>query len=263
MLACALCACALSGCGQAPDAPEGSDGARSAPKVTAVPEEGEHGEEDQSRALESLPTLEPVETYAPSEAASGASDDYYSIDALLNPPADDDGAPTPQPQAGGVIDPNTYQFSALIDTSLGFTFNYPSHWENVPGVFTVCYREKVEPGDFPARIAITAKKLAHSPEGTVLSDELTSYMHMVHKQYSADRFQVGTPNGEDSFMGKQAYSNTYLAYSGETEIKGFVIGRAVKRTLYVLHFCATYEDYAAMESMMRYMVRSVELVEPD
>ena len=51
--------------------------------------------------------------------------------------------------------------------------------------------------------------------------------------------------------------------SGETEVKGFVIGRAVKRTLYVFHFCASYEDYAAMERVMRYMVNSVELVDDE
>ena len=61
-------------------------------------------------------------------------------------------------------------------------------------------------------------------------------------------------------MTDHAYSNTYLAYSGETEVKGFVIGRAVKRVLYVFHFCAAYEDYQAMESIMRYILNSVQLV---
>ena len=275
LLVCALCACALSGCGKK----ESADAAQ-APQAnfdvdtTAVPEEGDHGEEDQSLALEAMPTLEPVVRI---DDGSGQSD-YYDIAAVLSgqqtgedaeaiddggEPAEDSGD-NPQPRvASGGIDPGAYQYSALIDTSLGFTFNYPSHWENVPGVFTVCYREKVEPGDFPARVAISAKKLVHSPEGTVLSDELTSYMRMVYKQYDPDSFQVGEPNAEDTFMGKQAYSNTYLAYSGETEVKGFVIGRAVKRTLYVFHFCASYEDYAAMERVMRYMVNSVELVDDE
>ena len=85
-------------------------------------------------------------------------------------------------------------------------------------------------------------------------------MRTISKQYEPKTVQAGTPNYEDTFLGKQAASNTYLAYSGENEVKGFIIARAVKRTLYVFHFCATYEDYGAMESMMRYMVRSVELV---
>ena len=58
-------------------------------------------------------------------------------------------------------------------------------------------------------------------------------------------------------------SVTYLAYWGDIEVKGFVIGCAVGRTLYVLHFSASYADYAAMESMLNYIVRSVTLKETD
>lgn len=266
-LLCALmaCACILAGCARNP-APEGAapEGSFDVPGVTAVPEEGEHGETDQSAALsDAMPTLAPVERLDGGDAANG--DDYFSVDALTGKPSEFptyDDADLPQPQRdANVIDPSTYQYSALQDTTLGFTFNYPSHWENVPGVFTVCFREKAEDGKFPARIAISAKRLVHSPEGTVLSDELTSYMRMVYRQYDASTFQVGVPNSEDTFLGKQAYSNTYLAYWGDTEVKGFVIGQPVGRVLYVLHFCASYEDYTALESVMRYMVRSVQLVE--
>lgn len=288
LLVCAICL-SLAACGRdkAPAGGNAGDAAASdrvAPQATAVPEEGGHGEEDQSKALNDMPTLEPVVAIGGSDEdlGGGAPADYYDIAAVLSGEVPDDREATEgesgdasgqdfdtydetaQPQTSGyVMDPSVYQYSALIDTALGFTFNYPSHWENVPGVFTVCYREKVEPGDFPARVAISAKKLVHSPEGTVLTDELTSYMRMVYKQYDPHTFQVGVPNTEDTFLGKQAYSNTYLAYSGETEVKGFVIGRAVKRTLYVFHFCATYEDYAAMESMMRYMLKSVELIDEE
>ena len=277
LIALAVCACGLSGCGNSSPA----DDTREAdvPTVTLVPEEGDHGETDQSAALEALPTVQPAETLSPEALSEGASasDEYYSIDALINDDDDEDDddpvisdddddddaddAPTPAPvPVNGALNPSVYQYSALTDTSLGFTFNYPSHWKNIPGVYTVCFREDKADGSFPARVAITAKKLQHSPEGTVLTDELTSYMKMVYKQYEPDSFQTGTPNTEDVFMGKQAYSNTYLAYSGETEVKGFVIGRAVKRMLYVFHFCAAYEDYQAMESIMRYILNSVQLV---
>lgn len=265
----ALCALILAGCGKkTADKAPADEGSFDVPGVTAVPEVGDHGETDQSAALlDEMPTLEPVE-----RVEGEAAGDYFSVDALMDDSTSIMGEQTefqtydesdlPQPLRNpNVIDPSTYQYSALQDTTLGFTFNYPSHWENVPGVFTVCFREKTEEGKFPARIAISAKRLVHSPEGTVLSDQLTSYMRMVYKQYDSSTFQVGTPNSEDSFMGKQAYSNTYLAYWGETEVKGFVIAQPVGRTLYVLHFCASYEDYTALESVMRYMVRSVQLVE--
>ena len=94
----------------------------------------------------------------------------------------------------------------------------------------------------------------------MVTDELTDFVRVIRKQYDANTFQLGTLNAEDTFMGKQAYSNTYLAYSGETEVKGFVIGQSVGRVLYVFHFCASYDDYAAMERVMRYMLNSVRFI---
>jgi hypothetical protein len=164
---------------------------------------------------------------------------------------------------GNVIDPNMLSYTALNDPDMKLTFNYPSNWVNVPGIFTVCFREQVEPGEFPARVAISAKRLVHSPEGTVLTDELTDFVRVIRKQYDANTFQLGTLNAEDTFMGKQAYSNTYLAYSGETEVKGFVIGQSVGRVLYVFHFCASYDDYTAMERVMRYMLNSVQIIQDE
>ena len=84
-----------------------------------------------------------------------------------------------------------------------------------------------------------------------------------YKQYDAKTFQLGSANSQDTFLGKKAYSNTYLAYSGDTEVKGFIIGRAFGKTMVVFHFCASYEDYTAMESVMRYMLKSVQLVEEE
>lgn len=278
LLTLALCACILSGCGRkdrdkAPSAGDSPAGGEAAAGTTPVPEVGEHGEVDQSAALEGasgldeMPTLAPAQTVPPG-GQGDASEDYFNVDSLIEQTEEEfetyDETPKPaNPDGPAVLDANVYQYSSLVDTSLGFTFNYPSNWDDLPGVFTVCYRERVEPGDFPARIAITAKKLVHSPEGTVLSDELTSYMKTIYRQYDPDSFQVGTVNSEDTFLGRQAVSNTYLAFSGDTEVKGFVIARSVKRTLYVLHFCASYDDYIAMENIMRYMVKSVQLIDDE
>ena len=281
LLACALCGCALTGCSRR-SAPESAGTAQGAPagnpEVTPVPEEGGHGEEDQSQALADMPTLAPV------QPAEGVADDdyvddddddddgdYYSMDALINGTEDADASedapspdqsPTPRP-GGSLIDPYTLSYSALSDPDLKLTFNYPSDWVNVPGIYTVCYREAVEAGEFPARVAISAKQLVHSPEGNVMTDELTSFVRVIRKQYDANTFQLGTPNFEDTFMGKQAMSNTYLAYSGETEVKGFVIGQSVGRVLYVFHFSASYDDYTAMERVMRYMLNSVQFVQEE
>ena len=284
LLVCVLCACGLTACGRktASDGAETSRGNPAGnPEVTPVPEEGSHGEEDQSQALANMPTLAPA---VPVEGDVSDDDDdyvdddddvddedYYSMAALMNPSEDaeapDDAleaAPQDTPKPGGnIIDPNTLSYTALSDPDMKLTFNYPSNWVNVPGIFTVCYREMVEPGEFPARVAISAKRLVHSPEGTVVTDELTEFVRIIRKQYDANTFQLGTPNAEDTFMGKQAPSNTYLAYSGETEVKGFVIGQSVGRTLYVVHFSASYDDYTAMERVMRYMLNSVQIVQDE
>lgn len=175
----------------------------------------------------------------------------------------DENADTAQHEAPSAIDTNAYQYAQVEDENIDFTFNYPSHWQLVPGIYTVCYREEVTDGDFPARLAITRKKLVHTPDTRALLEELTSYMKMVGKQYDKETFQTSVPNHEDTFMGRPALSNTYLAYWGDVEVKGFVIGCAVQRTMYVLHFCASYADYTAMESMLNYIVQSVRLKETD
>ena len=289
LLICALCLCGLAACGRKPS-PDSSGRTQADPaanpEVTPVPEQGDHGEEDQSHILANMPTL------APAQPVDGAGDDdyvdddeddedddeddeddedYYSMKALLDPSdgseAQDDAqeaAPQDTPKPGGnVIDPNTLSYVALNDPDMKLTFNYPSNWINVPGVFTVCYREMAEPGEFPARVAISAKRLVHSPEGTVVSDELTEFVRVIRKQYDSNTFQLGTPNSEDTFMGKPALSNTYLAYSGETEVKGFIIGQSVGRVLYVFHFSASYDDYTAMERVMRYMLNSVQIIQDE
>ena len=281
LLIMALCACALAGCKRRgnDEAAPGSDAPSTGGtrlEVTAVPEEGSHGEQDQSGVLADMPTLAPAETLEPGAAPEGEgeapeeagdSGDYFSVDDLIGQTEEfetyDEAAQPQPPSTQAVIDPNTIRFSALSDESLGFTFNYPSDWVNVPGIFTVCYREVVEPGDFPARVAISGKRLVHSPEGTVVTDELTSFVRAIYKQYDAKTFQLGTLNTQDTFLGRQAYSNTYLAYSGETEVKGFIIGCTIGRNLFVFHFCASYEDYTALERVMRYMLNSVQPLQKD
>lgn len=160
--------------------------------------------------------------------------------------------------AASRLDVSAYNFSTMTDSSLGFTFNYPSHWINNPGVYTVCYKEQVEPGDFPARVAVTRKKLTHTAEADEITEQLKSYLKTIYKQYDAKTFEVGTLNRSIEFMGKKGFSTTYLAFSGEIEVKGFVICCQIERTLYVFHFSASYDDYMNMESIMQYMCKSVK-----
>ena len=113
-------------------------------------------------------------------------------------------------------------------------------------------------GVFPARVSITRKKLNHTVEDKVLNQELKEFVRVVAKQYAASSFQLGTASSAETFLGRAAISDTYLAYAGDTEVKGYIIGTSVGMYLVVFHFCAPYDEYVAMENVMKYMVRSVQ-----
>ena len=171
----------------------------------------------------------------------------------------DDNAAEPSPTPG--VDISTYRFQRLTDTSFGFTFEYPTHWVNVPGKYTVCFREEVEDGDYPARVAITKKTLAHSPSSERVLAQFQTYAQVIYGQYDPATFELGELQTSSKFMGNNAYEITYLAYSGDVEVKGYMICCAVEKSIYVFHFSASYSDYAAMESMIARMRDSVALVQ--
>lgn len=258
ILACFLLISCLSGCGTREDEPEAQPGVEGnfAPENTAVPNSSV---QDAASAFsggvtEEQPTLEPAETI---DAAASEDEAELADDAIFG--TYDAATDTAQHAAPSNIDTSAYQFTSLSDHSLGFTFSYPAHWKNIPGIYTVCFQEDVEQGDFPARVAITRNKLTHTPKDAAIVDHLVSYLKTIYKQYDTAAFEVSGLDRTVSFMGQPGYSTTYLAFSGETEVEGFVIMCAVERTLYVFHFSASYSDYQSMQSMMQYMLNSVTL----
>lgn len=256
LLICMLLAATLSACSnrQADETQTAANG-NFAPEVTAVPE----SDTDVQTAANALsgnamtdPTLEPVETLPPAEGGGIEADIFGEGEGV-------DSAHAVTHDAPSNIDTSTYDFSVLSDESLGYSFQYPSHWQYLPGVYTVCFREIVEEGDFPARVAITRNKLVHTPSESTITDQLISYLKTIATQYEDSTFEVDSLDKSTTFMGQQGYATTYLAFSGEIEVKGYVIMCAVERTLYVYHFCASYADYQSMESMMQHMRNSVTL----
>ena len=271
---------ALSGCrrgdrgGEASEPSPSPSAAPTGPGYTIV------SDDDQPSVPDPLATLTPQQRAAITVGANSGD----VIDEDIVPPggeieqavqADVNPAATPGVNSFDAYDESTeirqdapvpinaanFQYSAVTDQNVDFTFNYPSEWENVPGTFTVCYRQKVQKGQFPARVAVSRKKLVHTPDDIVMNEQMTSYMKAISKQYDEKTFQLGTPNHDETFIRRKAISNTYLAYWGNVEVKGYVIGVAVDRTLYVLHFCAPYADYAQLEGALQYMVNSVMLYE--
>ncbi len=155
-----------------------------------------------------------------------------------------------------------YTYTTLSDTSFGFTLTYPTSWENLPGKYTVCFREVVEDGDVPARVAVTKKELAHKPKSssTVLS-QFQDYAEIIYNQYDSETFEFGELNSEATFMGETAFEIDYLAYSGDIEVEGYMICCAVDSAIYVFHFSASREDFEALDSVMTRIRDSVTIVE--
>ena len=283
------CACLLSPTGRFALAEAGADAGAPAelfaPDVTQ--EVGSHGEVDQSALLD-LPTVEPQETIdinaiiAEEEMTQGGdAEEDADVPDNGNPEDDVSEAETaPEPAETPVpvledpnqiagnntarrVDVSSVQFSALKDPSLGFTFNYPSDWVNIPGIRTICFHAPAEEGEFPARITISVKSTAHTVESDVLMTQLQKFMRVISKQYASSTFQAGRVNKKDTFLKRTAFSNTYMAYYGDIEVKGFIIGCGVGKSIVVGHFCSTYEDYAPMKSLMRYMFNSAQLLKQD
>lgn len=157
-----------------------------------------------------------------------------------------------------------YTYSELTDETFGFTLTYPSSWQNLPGKYTVCFREIVEEGDFPARIAITKKTLAHRPKAATVTKQFQEYGKIIYEQYDPDTFEFSELKTEGvTFMGKDAQEISYLAYSGDIEVEGYMVCCAIGYDLYVFHFSATYDDFALMQPIMTRIRDSIKPIEKE
>jgi len=224
-------------------------------------------------------SFEPETTAAPSQYSVQTGSDSADpqpkvLDILLS--TDDPAAanaPETEPEeepapltdildlAEPTFDPSpSYTYEKLADPSFGFTFAYPVGWENLPGKHTVCFRENAADGEYPARVAITRKTLAHSPKESVLLSQFQSYMETIYEQYDPETFELGTLFSSASFMGQTAQEITYLAYSGETEIIGYACCSSIGRNVYVFHFTCAYDEYESLRSAMLRMRDSASVI---
>lgn len=251
LLACTL-VFILTGCSRVSSTVDTSgESGEFAPEVTSVPaaEATVVPEATQPEVLD-IPLDLPIDVGETDLQDDGMDD----VDA--EPASEVPAAPSPTSS----VDLSTYKFQQLMDLSFGFSFEYPSHWENLPGKHTACFREPdIEDGDFPARLAVTKKTLAHTPKSSALLSQFQSYALNIYNQYDPSTFELGELNENAKFIGQKAYEITYLAYAGEVEIKGYMVCCNIGRNVYVYHFCASYDDYTAMESMV-YRIRDSVIV---
>lgn len=178
--------------------------------------------------------------------------------ATIEPTPEIETTASPSPTPATVY--ANYNYTALTDTSFGFVLAYPTTWQNLPGKYTVCFQEQVPEGDFPARVAVTSKKLPHKPESETIVKQFQLYAQQIYAQYDPATFEF-SDLGSGTFMGRNAYAISYLAYSGDTEVKGYMCCCAIDYTLYVYHFCSAYDDFEAMTPVMTRIRDSVSLVQ--
>lgn len=261
LLIAALALCALTGCdrktvtNEPAQVQEGSfapeetavgfgDAIPSATDAYDVPVEAAEQPVAQDSALDQPSQAEaPEATPEPAETAQSASQPFTTA--------------TPQPNTA------ISGYTEAEATGLGFRFSYPTGWTNIPGRSTVCFVQPAENGTvYPARVAVTMKKLAHRcnyDSDNEHKTELADYIKVLMSQYDEKTFKVNTTLDEDTrFMENRAISTTYLAYDGDQEIQGYVILTYFERYLFVFHFLCAYEDYAAFEPAMRHMRDSVK-----
>lgn len=276
ILVCLFALSALSGCDRKPNtlSAESTDQSGSfSPETTAVANGGlVQTLDDTMNPQSSVETESTADTIDDQPIAQDAvSTDEAVIDEVL-PEASLEPAPTvtEEPKNDTVIMPfatatpqpnvTINSYSEVSVDELGFKFSYPADWNNIPGRSTVCYVQPLTNGTvYPARVAVTMKKLAHKCSSSEAQQELVEYIKMLMTQYDETTFKVDkTLDEETKFMGNKAMSTTYLAYDGEQEIQGYVIMTYFERYLFCYHFLCAYEDYEAFQPAMVRMRDSVQ-----
>ena len=260
LIAICLCAATLCGCGKQAAPADNADPAQQgnfAPETTAAG--------GLTAALEQTAAIDlTADANMPTEDSQPAAQD---VPTAQDVPAAQDEQPAANdaPAAAATAAPVSSSVSTIdgygevTNDELGIHISYPVNWQNQPGRSTICYLQTNTDGAYPARVCVTMKKLAHSCNDTKAQAQLVSYLKKLREQYDASTFEVDLNlDTETLFMGRKAMSTTYLAYDGETEIKGYVILTYFDKYVYCYHFLCGYDDYSKYESAIRYMRDSAQ-----
>jgi len=255
----------LGGCGSktvTPELQQPENDGNFAPETTAVANSGLLQAIDMQTTQAEPPV--PVVTESPvlqDYAAQIAQNPVFS--ATQEPAPTDVPGPTDAPATMAVqTNASITGYSEIAGTGLGFKYSHPVNWINQPGRYSICYTEPVTSSkDYPARVVVTIKKLAHKCDAEKAQKQLVSYLELLMTEYDEKTFEVGTLDNETRFLGKKGLSTTYLAYDGDQEVKGYVM--LAYSTYYVVcyHFVCAYDDYDSFESAIYYMRDSVQIEE--
>lgn len=271
ILICVLAAGLFTGCDRKPATPSAEETSQTgsfAPETTAVASSGLVQAIDEVQ--EPVQSADTPTDDQPIVQDAAATDEIAVDEAIPEPSLEPAPAVTEEPKSETVIMPfatatpqpnvTVSSYSEISVEELGFKFSYPSSWNNIPGRSTVCYVQPLDNGTvYPARVAVTMKKLAHKCSAAEATKELAEYLKMLRTQYDEATFKVDKAlNENEKFMGNKAMSTTYLAYDGDQEIQGYVVLTYFERYLFCFHFLCAYEDYEAFQPAMVRMRDSVQ-----
>jgi hypothetical protein len=167
--------------------------------------------------------------------------------------------PTPEPSPAPVVAIADYRYQKVSNSTLKVSFEYPSHWINVPGSITICYVQPVNAGEAPARVAISVKKTSKTLNPDGLKNELEKLIDAVSGGFV--NFRHGTVSKKLKLAGSSAYSVAYDAELNGKAVKGIIIVAAknAKNRLMALHFYAPADQYKDFDPVLKQIMDSIKL----
>ena len=167
--------------------------------------------------------------------------------------------PTPEPTPVPVVEIQDYQYQKVSNKSLNISFEYPSHWTNVPGNITICYVQPVNPGEAPARVAVSVKKVSKAINSDGIKKELNKLVDSISGGFQ--NFRHSTISKKTKLLNGNAYSVMYHAELDGQPVKGFVIltFRSAKSRLVALHFYAPTDKYDDFQPVLKQAMETLKL----
>ena len=167
--------------------------------------------------------------------------------------------PTPEPSPVPVVEIADFKYQKLTNKTLDISFDYPSHWVNVPGNITICYVQPVNAGEVPARVAVSVKKISKSLDSAAVKKELEKLIDAISGSFV--NFRRGSVSKKLKLVGSPAFSVVYDAELDGKAVKGVIIVavKNARNRLVALHFYAPDDMYKDYDPVLKEVMGSLKL----
>ena len=174
--------------------------------------------------------------------------------------------PTPEPTPAPSPVPKTaiadYDYYLVSNSTLDVMFKYPSHWINQPGRSTISYIEPVDPGQTPARLAVTSKLLSERPTSRQVRTHLDDFMRLVEERYTS--YEAGELDEEVEILETTGFSQRYTARDPETNeaVTGYALVYYLRdsRRVYLFHFTAPTREFSQFSPVLDTIIDSLSTI---